>query len=90
MGAHRQTLAKLVSQRTAWFAPPYDQMYKVLEGNEHVKVADLRKSTCLDAARAAGVPIGAPPADQLQVLTPGGPEVVRCVHRPDGKWEAVS
>jgi len=42
----------------------------------------VRKAKCLDAAHAAGVRFPPPAADQLDFLTPGGPEVV--IRRRDG------
>ncbi len=80
--ADKEQLAKLVTDRAGWFAPPYDAIYKVLDGKEGVKTAEVRKAKCLDAAHAAGVRFPPPAADQLEFVTPGGPEVV--VQRKDG------
>lgn len=80
--ADKVQLAKLAADRVGWFAPPYDAIYQALDAQQGVKTAEIRKAKCLDAAHAAGVRFPAPAADQLEFLTPGGPEVV--VQRKDG------
>ena len=80
--ADKEQLAKLAADRVGWFTPPFAAIYRALDGQEGVKVAEVRKAKCLDAAHAAGVRFPAPPADQLDFVTPGGPEVV--IRRKDG------
>lgn len=80
--ADKQQLAKLVADRAGWFAPPYDAIYKALDGQERVKTDEVRKAKCLDAAHAAGVKFPAPTAADLDFVTAGGPEVV--IRRKNG------
>lgn len=72
----KRQLAALVQGRAAAFAPPFAQLYTALTGKDHVDIAQIRKLKCLDAAHAAGVRIVAPPAEQLDFVTTGHPEVV--------------
>ena len=48
----------------------------MLEGNERIDLAKIKKAKCVDAAYAAGVRLDAPTADQLEFVTTGNPEVV--------------
>jgi hypothetical protein len=70
----KRRLAALVRERAGWFEPDFASIYKALEQNEQLNVADLRKGRCLDAAYKAGVRIVA--ATNLEFATTGGPEVV--------------
>lgn len=72
----KQRLAALVSGRAEWFKPDFAPLYKALEGTPELDVAGARKAKCLDAAYAAGVRIAPPPADDLEFVTTGRPEVV--------------
>lgn len=44
--------------------------------NPDIKLAELKKTKCLDAAYAAGVRVTAPAVDELEFITTGNPEVV--------------
>jgi hypothetical protein len=72
----KQKLTALVMERGALFKPNFKGLYKVLEGNERLALAKIKKAKCVDAAYAAGVRLDAPAADQLEFVTTGNPEVV--------------
>jgi len=72
----RQKLGALVVERGGWFAPDFAALYKGLEGNPNIDVAQVRKTRCLDAAYKAGARVKAPRADELEFVTTGHPEVV--------------
>jgi hypothetical protein len=72
----RQHLAALLKTRADWFKPDFAPLYKALAGREDFHVDEVRKHKCLDAAYKAGVRIAPPPADEVEVVTTGNPEVV--------------
>ncbi len=72
----KQRLAALVRGRAEWFKPDFAPLYKALAGTPELDVTGVRKAKCLDAAYAAGVRIAPPPADDLEFVTTGRPEVV--------------
>jgi hypothetical protein len=49
--ADKEQLAKLAGERVGWFTPPFAAIYKALDGQEGVKVAEVRKAKCLDATQ---------------------------------------
>ena len=83
--ADKSALADLLKKRAEWFTPGFASLYKSLEdrGIERERIAQVRKAKCLDAAYAAGVRMGAPPAGELEFTTTGNPEVV--VRRKGGE-----
>lgn len=71
-----QKLATLVTERVAWFKPPFTKVYDALEANDRVDPAEIRKAKCLDAAYTAGFRLTAAPVRDFEYSTTGGPEVV--------------
>lgn len=69
-------LVALVKERGDWFKPDFAPIYKFLSGREDVKVGELKKHRCLEAAYKAGIRLQAPATEQLDFLTTGNPEVV--------------
>ena len=72
----KQKIAALLKTRAEWFQPDFAALYKAIEENETLKVDDVRKARCLEAAYKAGVRVSAPEAGELEFATTGGPEVV--------------
>lgn len=72
----RQALAELVKTRGDLYKPKFDGIYALLATRPGVEVERVRKAKCLDAAYKAGVRVPAPPADQLDFVAGGTPEVV--------------
>lgn len=72
----KQKLAALVKDRAMAFKPKFEGVYRILGANPDVKLAELKKSRCLDKAYAAGVRLAAPAADDMEFVTTGNPEVV--------------
>ena len=72
----KKRLASLVKQRTEAFKPNFAVAYQLLKDNKSIELAKAQEAKCLDAAYAAGVRVGAAPADQLDFATTGNPEVV--------------
>ncbi len=72
----KQKIAALLKKRAEWFQPDFAAFYKAIEDNEALKVDDVRKAKCLEAAYKAGVRVAAPEAGELEFATTGGPEVV--------------
>ena len=66
---------------------PAAAIYEILAANQEIKVAEVRRMKCIDAAYQAGARFDAAPADQLEFVTPGGPEVV--VQRKGGNLHSV-
>ena len=56
--------------------PDFAAIYKILAANAEIKVAEVRRMKCIDAAYQAGARFEAAPADRLEFATSGGPEVV--------------
>ena len=78
----KQKIAALLKTRAEWFQPDFAALYKAIEENESLKVDDVRKARCLEAAYQAGVRVTAPQVGELEFTTTGGPEVV--VRRKSG------
>jgi len=72
----KQKIAALLKKRVEWFQPDFAQLYKAIEENESLKVDDVRKARCLEAAYKAGVRVAAPQAGEVDFAMTGGPEVV--------------
>ncbi len=72
----RQALAALVAERVGAFLPDFAGLYAILEANEEVEVAEVREAKCLDQAYAAGVRIASVPAEEMEFVTTGNPEVL--------------
>jgi hypothetical protein len=72
----KQKIAGLLKTRAEWFQPEFAALYKAIDENEALKVDDVRKARCLEAAYKAGVRVTAPQAGELEFATTGGPEVV--------------
>jgi hypothetical protein len=72
----KQQIATAIAARAAGFKPGFADSYKMLEGQEGVDLAAIKKSKCLDSAYAVGVRVTAPSADQLDFQLTGNPEVV--------------
>ena len=72
----KQKITGLLKKRAEWFQPDFAALYKAIEENETLKVDDVRKAQCLEAAYKAGVRVAAPQAGELDFATTGGPEVV--------------
>jgi hypothetical protein len=72
----KQKIAGLLKTRAEWFQPDFVALYKAIDENEALKVDDVRKARCLEAAYEAGVRVTAPQAGELEFATTGGPEVV--------------
>ena len=72
----KQKIAGLLQTRAEWFKPDFVALYKAIDENESLKVDDVRKAKCLEAAYQAGVRINAPQVGELEFVTTGGPEVV--------------
>jgi hypothetical protein len=83
----KQKIAALLQARVDWFKPDFGSLYKAIEDNESLKVEDVRKAKCLEAAYDAGVRIKAPQVGELDFLTTNGPEVV--VRRKTGSLFAL-
>lgn len=72
----KQKIATLLKTRAEWFQPNFAALYKSIEHNDSLKVDDVRKAQCIEAAYKSGVRVVAPPAGELNFATTGGPEVV--------------
>ena len=72
----RAALTAKVEERVAWFKPDFSAMYKTLAATPNVKIDEIRKRKCVEAAHKAGLKIAAVPASQMEIVTTGGPEVV--------------
>jgi hypothetical protein len=72
----KQKIAGLLKTRAEWFQPDFAALYKAIDENEALKVDDVRKARCLEAAYKAGVRVTAPQAGEMEFATTGGPEVV--------------
>jgi hypothetical protein len=72
----RQDLAKLVKERAMTFKPDFSGAYQILKNNRNINLADVKRIKCLDKAYAAGVRIIALPAEKLDFVISGNPEVV--------------
>jgi hypothetical protein len=72
----KQKIATQHKEREEWFKPDFGALYKALEDNESLKVEDVRRAQCLEAAYKAGVRVQAPEAGELNFTTTGGPAVV--------------
>jgi hypothetical protein len=72
----KKRLAALLKARLDVFKPDFAGAYKLLAENKNIRLAEVRKLKCLDAAYAAGVRIAPAAADQIEYVTTGNPEVV--------------
>jgi hypothetical protein len=72
----RAALTAKVEERVAWFKPDFAAIYKTLATTPNVKIDEIRKRKCIEAAHKAGVKIAAAPSSQTEIVTTGGPEVV--------------
>jgi len=72
----KQKIAALLKTRAEWFQPDFAALYKAIDDNESLKVDDVRKARCLEAAYKLGVRVTAPPAGEMEFATTNGPEVV--------------
>lgn len=81
--ADQQELKALVQTRVAAFKPDFSGVYAALKGNTRVDPTKVKSAKCLDAAYKAGVRIAAASADQIEIVSTGGPAVVvRSKERP--------
>jgi hypothetical protein len=71
-----QKLGALVTERVAWFKPPFTKLYEALDVNERVEPDEIKKAKCIEAAYAAGFRLTPAPTGDLEYTTTGGPEVV--------------
>jgi hypothetical protein len=81
--ADKAKLVTLLEERASWFKPDFGKVYAALEGNEHLRLADVKQLKCLDAVYAEGLRLKVPPAAQLEFVTTGQAEVV--VRRKGGE-----
>ena len=72
----RAALTAKVEERVDWFKPDFSAIYKSLAATPNVKLDEIRKRKCVEAAHKAGVKIAAVPSSQMEVVITGGPEVV--------------
>jgi hypothetical protein len=72
----KKDLALLVKERAAAFKPDFSAVYRLLGGNPNINLAELKKGACLDKGYGAGIRIASQPADQLDFVVTGNPEVV--------------
>ncbi|MEO8439292.1 MAG: hypothetical protein ABI540_03620 [Spartobacteria bacterium] len=72
----KQKIAALLQTRAGWFKPDFAALYNAIDENESLKVDDLRKAQCLEAAYKAGVRVNPPQVGDMEFVTTGGPEVV--------------
>ena len=72
----KQKMVALLQTRANWFKPDFAELYQAIEDNGSLKVDDVRKAKCLEAAYQAGLRVPAPQAGDLEFVTTGGPEVV--------------
>src|SRR5258705_6119108 len=71
----RAVLTAKVEERVAWFKPDFSAIYKTLAATPNVKIDEIRKRKCVEAAHKAGVKVAAVPSSQREFVTTGGPEV---------------
>ena len=78
--ADRQELAALVAARAEVFKPDFSAAYTLLKSAStpgmQLDLAGIKKSRILDKGYAAGIRMVAPPADSLDFVITGNPEVV--------------
>jgi len=74
--ADRTALAALVAGRVDAFEPDFAKLYAIVEKGGQLDLAALRESKCLDRAYAAGARIAVPPAEEIEFVASGNPEVV--------------
>jgi hypothetical protein len=72
----KQKIAALLKMRAEWFQPNFAALYKAIEDNDSLKVDDVRKAQCIEAAYKSGARAVAPQAGEMNFTTTGGPEVV--------------
>jgi len=72
----RKALAKIVKERADSFKPEFAAAYRMLEGNRNIDLPGVKKARCLNKGYAAGVRVGSSPAEQLEFVITGNPEVV--------------
>jgi hypothetical protein len=72
----RAALTTKVAERVEWFKPDFSAIYKTLAATPNVRIDEIRKRKCVEAAHKAGVKIAAVPPSQMEIVTTGGPEVV--------------
>jgi hypothetical protein len=84
----RAALTAKVEERVAWFKPDFSAVYKALAATPNVRIDEIRKRKCVEAAHKAGVRVVAVTPGEIDYVTPGGPEVVvrgkrGALYRPD-------
>jgi hypothetical protein len=72
----KQTLVKIVKDRADSFKPEFSAAYRMLEGNRNINLPGVKKARCLNRGYAAGIRVGSCPAEQLDFVITGNPEVV--------------
>lgn len=78
--ADKQQLAALVAARAELFKPDFSKAYQFLKDARtpgmQLNLAGIQKSKVLDKGYAAGLRVGVLPADKLDFILTGNPEVV--------------
>ena len=74
--ADKQQIAAAIAVRAAGFKPGFVDSYKMLEGQDGLDLAAIKKSKCLDSAYAVGIRVAAPAIEQMDFSLTGNPEVV--------------
>jgi hypothetical protein len=62
--------------RAGAFKPGFADIYRSLEGKGGIRVSEIKKAKCLDAAYAAGIRVAARTFKQLDFGVSGSPEVL--------------
>ena len=71
----RAALTAKVEERIAWFKPDFSAIYKTLAATPNVKIDEIRKRKCVEAAHKAGLKIAAVPASQMEIVTVDDPAI---------------
>ena len=72
----KKALVKFVQERADSFKPDFSAAYRMLAGNRNIDLPGIKKRGCLNKGYAAGIRVGSPPADQMDFVLTGNPEVV--------------
>jgi hypothetical protein len=75
--ADKKSLSILVKEREKAFQPDFGAAYKIIENNKQgIDPVEVKKAKCLETGYAAGVRVASQPADRLNFIATGNPEVV--------------
>jgi hypothetical protein len=72
----KKSLAKIVQDRAAMFIPDFSGAYQMLGSKSQMNVEEIKKTGCIEKGYAAGVRIASQPADQLDLVATGNPEIM--------------